>query len=109
MNFYTCPVCAYSQMPYPVDEGNICPCCGTEFGFDDDLGVSHRQLRDQWVQSGASWFSNIHQPREGWDGIVQLVVSGLDFTQPEWLQMYEVPISVRMPGVIVPQEDVETA
>lgn len=46
-NPYTCPVCA-ELMPDPVEEGNICPCCKTEFGYDDDR-VTHEELRRTFV------------------------------------------------------------
>ena len=34
----------------------ICPCCGTQFGADD-LEKPHAELRKEWVQSGAEWWS----------------------------------------------------
>jgi hypothetical protein len=83
---YTCPVCAYSAMPYPVEEGNICPCCGTEFGFDDTMGVTFRQLRDRWVVQGTPWFSPIDEPPQHWDGLVQLILADFDFHLPDALQ-----------------------
>jgi hypothetical protein len=67
-------------MPYGVDEGNICPCCGTQFGFDDDLGVSYRDIRDRWVAAGTPWFSPIDSPPMFWDGTSQLILSDYDFT-----------------------------
>ena len=85
MTTYTCPVCAYSGMPYPAEEGNICPCCGTEFGFDDGMGVTFRQLRDQWVAQHVPWFSPIDAPPRTWDGIQQLVLAEYEFTRPLWL------------------------
>ena len=84
MDSFTCPVCAYSLMPYPADEGNICPCCGTEFGFDDDLGVSYRELRDRWVEHGTPWFSPVEKPSVFWDGLEQLAASEFEFTPPTW-------------------------
>lgn len=83
MTNYTCPVCAYSLMPYPVEEGNICPCCGTEFGFDDDLGMSFRRIRDAWVAAGTPWFSPIDPRPLLWNGLVQLILSGYEFALPE--------------------------
>lgn len=76
MTTYTCPICAYSRMPYAADEGNICPCCGTEFGFDDDLGVSFRNIRDRWVANGTPWFSPLDARPLFWSGIAQLVSAG---------------------------------
>lgn len=82
---YTCPVCAYSSMPYPAVEGNICPCCGTEFGYDDTMGVTFLDLRNKWVNSRTPWFSPLESPPPGWNGIRQLILAGYDFTWPAWL------------------------
>jgi hypothetical protein len=65
----TCPVCAYRELPYPPNNYNICPCCGTEFGNDDQL-VTHFQLRQQWIANGAHWFFG--DPPVNWDPYVQL-------------------------------------
>jgi hypothetical protein len=53
---YQCKVCAYSEMPYPPADYNICPCCGVEYSVDDAF-ESHYELRDRWLSSGANWFS----------------------------------------------------
>lgn len=79
MTTYTCPICAY-QMAEPVEEGNICPCCGTEFGYDDDLGVTYRQLRDRWVAGGTQWFSPVAPRPADWNPIRQLVLADYEFT-----------------------------
>lgn len=85
-------------MTDPVEEGNICPCCGTEFGYDDDLGVTYRQLRDLWVQNGAPWFSPVVTPKPDWNPLRQLALADLDFTAITDGQ----PIShVRVPGTRV--------
>lgn len=92
---YTCPVCAYSEMPDPAEEGNICPCCGTEFGYDDD-GVSHRQLRDEWVANGAPWFSTVIAAPINWSPWVQLILSDYDYDQrpkPRPIKMTEANVS----------------
>lgn len=78
INTYTCPVCAYSMVE-PVEEGNICPCCGTEFGYDDDLGVTYQQLRQMWIGRGFPWFSPIVAIPKNWDPIVQLIEADFDF------------------------------
>ena len=67
-------------MTEPVNEGNICPCCGTEFGYDDDLGVTYRQLRDLWLHSGARWFSPVVPLPANWNPIQQLVLADYEFT-----------------------------
>lgn len=83
MIHYTCPVCAYPDMKRPVEEGNLCPCCGTEFGYDDGvLEQSHREIRDKWVADGAEWFSNTTAPPYRFDGIIQLTLAGFEFDFP---------------------------
>ncbi len=91
---YHCPCCgydglscpAYSELgpppwPYlgqpPFSEHlgfpsyEVCPCCGFEFGFDDDPGAASKsssfgEYRAEWLASGAKWFSVRAKP-EGWD------------------------------------------
>lgn len=66
---YRCPVCFFGQMPYPPQDYNICPCCGTEFG-NDDVEQSYEELRYQWITGGAQWFFG--QPPLGWNAWAQL-------------------------------------
>jgi hypothetical protein len=68
---YTCPICGYDQMPWPVDEGNICPCCGNEFGYDD-YEMSHAELRAKWIAEGLPWFSSAHPSPTHWDARAQI-------------------------------------
>lgn len=67
---YTCPVCFFDQMPDPDKDFNICPCCGTEFG-NDDVDVSHAELRADWIHSGAQWFFGV--PPVGWNRWLQVM------------------------------------
>lgn len=85
---YLCPVCGYeglTEPPWsddsPSDE--ICPSCGTHFGYDDAAGGSaarrgavHRMLRRQWVDAGCSWFSSSTRSPTGWDPLAQLELFG---------------------------------
>jgi hypothetical protein len=68
---YYCPVCAYTDLSSPPRDHTICPCCGTEFGYDD-----HRknwdELRQEWMQSGAKWFSDATQKPDHWAPYQQL-------------------------------------
>jgi len=66
---YRCPVCFYDNLPYPPRDYHICPCCGTEFG-NDDAELSHGQLRELWIASGAHWFFGTSPP--GWNKWIQL-------------------------------------
>jgi hypothetical protein len=67
---YTCPVCAFTRMHAPPRNYEICPCCGTEFGNDDEL-LTHEQLRAQWIQNGARWF--FREPPANWNPWYQLI------------------------------------
>lgn len=79
---YGCPVCGYRGLEEaPRDERGeasfeICPCCGTEFGYDDATR-SYSELRDGWVARGAPWFSAAQQPPAGWEAAKQLREAGL--------------------------------
>lgn len=72
MNF-RCPVCFFTAMPYPPEDYNICPCCGTEFG-NDDAEYSLEQLRNRWIANGAHWF--YEQPPARWNPWDQLIKGG---------------------------------
>jgi hypothetical protein len=80
MNYYTCPVCGFGGMLYPPNDYNICSCCGTEFGLDD-VEITHRELRREWLRNGAPWFSDELPPPFGWNPFVQLVLADLDFDE----------------------------
>jgi hypothetical protein len=72
-----CPVCGYDGMAEPAyDEKGcasfeICPCCGTEFGYDDSL-TKHKELRRKWVAGGSKWWSKSQRPPPGWNPEGQL-------------------------------------
>jgi hypothetical protein len=72
MNFI-CPVCGYDEMDAPPRNYEICSCCGTEFGNDDQL-QTHDQLREQWIRRGALWF--FREPPANWDPWRQLILGG---------------------------------
>jgi hypothetical protein len=65
-----CPVCGFRLM-YPATDHRICPCCGTEFGYDD-AGRSHEELREVWVENGARWWSPVDPTPPGWNPREQL-------------------------------------
>jgi hypothetical protein len=66
---FTCPVCFYDKLTEPPANYNICVCCGTEFGNDDEFR-SHAELREDWIENGCKWFFN--QPPAGWNPSAQL-------------------------------------
>ena len=70
---YRCPICMYSELPYPPHDYHICPCCGTEFG-NDDADFTHEQLREMWVAGGANWFFG-REPQY-WNPWMQLIGGG---------------------------------
>jgi hypothetical protein len=72
---HQCPVCGYS-MAYPARDNNICPSCGTEFGYHD-AGRSFFDIRKEWVRDGAPWSSHYIQPPENWNPTVQMLTVGL--------------------------------
>ncbi len=76
---YTCPVCFFNQLEEPPRPYNICDCCGTEFGVDDEE-LSHEELRAQWVASGANWFFKL--PPIGWNAEIQLRAASAHISHP---------------------------
>jgi hypothetical protein len=59
----------YDDTGSPTSE--ICPCCGTEFGYQDAT-ESHEALRNAWVEKGMPWRSSSIGPPPGWDPQGQL-------------------------------------
>jgi len=76
-NTYVCPVCGYEHLDEPpYDEHGcssfeICPCCGSEFGYDDH-SATHDALRQKWKLSGMKWWSSVIVPPTNWDPVNQL-------------------------------------
>jgi hypothetical protein len=66
-----CPVCGYDALTAPAADYNICPCCGTEFGYHD-LGHTWAELRENWLWKGMPWFSHHTPPPNGWNPQEQL-------------------------------------
>jgi hypothetical protein len=62
-------------MPYPAVPYNICPCCGTEFGVDDQK-TTHHDLRLAWIRLGMPWFDDITSPPPKWSAAAQLIDAG---------------------------------
>jgi len=80
---YRCRVCAYDQMPYPPKDYNICPCCGIEYGLDNQF-ESYQNLRDRWLLDGGAWFSNVEPFRmpPHWDAWSQLDLAEYPYRVP---------------------------
>lgn len=74
---YLCPVCEYDKLDEPPYDSfgyptyNMCPCCGTEFGYDD-VTKKHSELRNAWIGNGMRWWSKNAQPPNNWDPEIQV-------------------------------------
>jgi hypothetical protein len=68
---HTCPVCGYDALARAPVDYYICPCCGTEFGYDD-IAHSWDDLRNLWLSKGAPWFSKRTAPPADWDVLNQI-------------------------------------
>ncbi len=77
-----CPVCGLLLDDPTWAEGlpsfEICPCCGTQYGYDDCCGGDaaarpawYRQARQAWVARGMRWWSS-GKPPNRWDAVSQL-------------------------------------
>jgi hypothetical protein len=66
-NRFACPVCDFDGLSEPpYDECGcasfeICPSCGTEFGYDD-AKRSHDDHRNAWIAAGKPWWSRTTRP-----------------------------------------------
>ena len=80
---YSCPVCGYQGLREPPRDFSICPSCGTEFESDDfgttQEEVERRQaeLRNEWSEKGAQWFSHATPRPQHWNPYAQLAAAGL--------------------------------
>lgn len=75
---YFCPVCAFGELTEGPANFNVCPCCGTEFGYTD-ASIDHHHLRMRWIQNGAQWFASSEEwpcPQD-WNPFIQLAAGGL--------------------------------
>ena len=70
VNTYLCPVCGYGMGEEPSNF-NICPSCGTEFGYHD-VNAPISELRANWLRFGAKWWSSADPQPEGWDPYLQV-------------------------------------
>lgn len=78
---FMCPVCGYPSLREPAysqpdcPSFDICPCCGTQFGYDD-AGTPHSVLRQRWVAAGTPWYSKHTSLPPEWSGRRQLETAG---------------------------------
>ncbi|MGO1080013.1 hypothetical protein [Inquilinus sp. CA228] len=77
---FACPVCRFPGLEEaPYDEHgcasfDICPCCGTQFGYDDAT-TGHSELRARWIAGGKRWWSEKGPPAD-WGAETQLAQIG---------------------------------
>lgn len=77
MNEFACRVCGLELSFRPWGEDGmtasweICPCCGIEFGFEDESYESTKRARRKWLSGGANWLYPADEP-EDWDLAEQL-------------------------------------
>ena len=77
--YKTCPVCGLSPKATHGEVFkfcDICPSCGTQFGYSDS-GREHSELLDHWEADGYPWRSRTRPTPENWDPIEQLKAAGL--------------------------------
>jgi len=81
---YLCPVCGYPELtdvPYDDTAGpslEICPSCGFQFGYDDDVKeFTHAAWRQQWIDGGMAWWTPAPPPPPSWNPREQLARAGL--------------------------------
>ena len=75
MKYYQCPVCGYNQLEDPPAYDEICPSCGTQFGYHDHRRT-HKELRLLWIRRGAIWHSKVDAIPIKWNPIRQLRLAG---------------------------------
>jgi len=68
---------AYDEYNCPTY--NICPSCGTEFGYHDAT-KSFAELRSLWLTSGGLWSSTYEKPPLDWSAQEQMAKAGLSAT-----------------------------
>lgn len=70
---YQCPVCGYPNLQEPpLNSYEICPSCGTEFGYTD-FRRSHDELRIEWLRKGPRWHAQWLPEPENWQPKRQLL------------------------------------
>lgn len=74
---YLCRVCGFDNKnpPWGAKGQNpshaICPCCGTEFGYDDATPAGIKSSRERWFNEGCEWFIDDLKPAR-WNAATQM-------------------------------------
>ena len=71
---HICPVCGFAGLmeephdSYGCTSFEICPCCGFEFGYDDeDGGWSYEEWRKAWIAAGFPWMYHDNDKPATWN------------------------------------------
>lgn len=72
---YLCPVCGFDQLEDPPVNDEICPSCGTHFGYHDATRP-HQELTLKWIFDGMPWRSPVERPPLNWNPRNQLANIG---------------------------------
>lgn len=80
---HICTICGYKGLkmePYGkyYPSGEVCSCCGFQFGEDDDKGISHNGWRESWIKKGCPFWYSPDCP-ENWDVEEQLKEIGVTY------------------------------
>jgi hypothetical protein len=66
---HCCRICGLYHIDLPWGEDgitptfNICPCCGVEFGYEDDTDREGAiNIRKAWLAHGAKWLNEKRRP-----------------------------------------------
>jgi hypothetical protein len=99
MTAYLCPICGYDGLDEPAYSAKgfgsyeICSCCRYEYGVtDDDKGITHEQWRQQWIDEGMIWRSNVTPQPIDWDSAAQVARVQPPSTRPEQMTTYMCPV-----------------
>ncbi len=76
---HRCFVCGFDLGGFPpwgadgtTPSHSICPCCGTEFGYEDCTRFAVEMAHARWVERGCPWASTTEPPPAGWNAAAQL-------------------------------------
>jgi hypothetical protein len=70
MHNNNCRVCGFDYGSPPWgDDGQTplweyCPCCGTEFGYQDSTYAGVKRKRKEWIDGGKKWLIESEKPHD---------------------------------------------
>jgi hypothetical protein len=92
-----CQVCGYDNLESPCWIGDICDCCGVEYGVSDE-DKSYDELRREWIiENHAAWWSPFTPPPSGWNALRQLQ------------RIHHIPTRLEMAAICQDRNDAEVA